>query len=55
MQYQFVSFQIACDLIEELNAEEIHSAGWSQTFKAEKDGSPIYIQLPGTDDCLLIN
>ena len=54
MQHQVISYSTACDLIEKLDATEVHSAGWAQTFRAENKGKPIYIQLPGEEPCLLI-
>lgn len=54
MQHKVISYSAACELIEQLGAIEVHSAGWAQTFRAENNGKPIYIQLPGEGDCLVI-
>ncbi len=54
MQHKVISYSAACELIEQLNAIEVHSAGWTQTFRAENNGKPVYIQLPGEGDCLVI-
>lgn len=54
MQHRFISYENACELIDHLDAIEIHSTGWSQTFRAERAGQPIYIQLTGECDCLVI-
>lgn len=52
MQHRFISYENACELIDHLDAIEIHSAGWSQTFRAEQEGRTVYIQLPGNGECL---
>jgi len=54
MQHRFISYENACELIDHLGAIEIHSTGWSQTFRAERAGRPIYIQLTDTCECLAI-
>jgi hypothetical protein len=55
MHHQLISYENACNLIDQLDAEEIHSAEWSQTFKADRNGQPIYIQLSGGELALLIS
>lgn len=54
MHHRFISYENACELIDHLNAEEIHSTGHSQTFRAERAGLPTYIQLTGGTECLVI-
>lgn len=54
MQHEVISYSAACELIEQLDAIEVHSAGWAQTFRAENNGKPIYTQFLGEGDSLLI-
>lgn len=54
MQHRIVNYETACELIDHLDAVEIHDAGWSQTFRAERSGQPMYIILTGEQECLLI-
>lgn len=54
MQHRVISYESACELIDHLGAMEIHGAGWSQTFRAERRGQPIYNILTGEHECLLI-
>lgn len=46
MQHKVISYSAACELIEQLGAIEVHSAGWAQTFRAENNGSQSTFNFP---------
>lgn len=54
MQHKLITYEEACTLISDYDAEEIFILGWSQTFRAEADNRTIYIQLNGANESLLI-
>jgi hypothetical protein len=54
MQHRLISHENACELIDHLNAEEIHSTGWSQAFKGKRGNQVLYILLTGQNEALVI-